>query len=247
MYKRQFKAAQAWTKGSKLFEQYASKAVTCGASLPVAAGGGGGPATPTLLSTAAIRCSNKSRTFWSSCVPDIFETGVAVAFVTFARARLHAMTRSVAASAALRRLVSLRARAMSADDLAFGWPWQNCGKLLVSYNASYISALRLVWDATQQYRRLWRRVGALSTTRGAAHRAFFVSQRPVKSPSQFVINRSCVLVESLHTIAACCRRPISNCRRAACSQQQISRGALKSCQSRAVSYTHLTLPTICSV
>ena len=140
------------------------------------------------------------------------------------------MTRSVAARTASQRLLALRARAMSADDLAFGWPWQNCGKLLVSYNASYISALRLVWDATQQYRRLWRRVGALSTTRGAAHRAFFVSQRPVKSPSQFVITRSCVLVESLHTIAACCRRPISNCRRAACSQQQISRGALKSCR-----------------
>ena len=35
--------AQAWTKGSKLLEQYASKAVTCGESLlPVVAGGGGG-------------------------------------------------------------------------------------------------------------------------------------------------------------------------------------------------------------
>ena len=84
-----FKEAQAWTKGSKLLEQYASKAATCGASAPVAAGGRGGAPTPTLDSTAAIRCSNKSRTFWSSCVPDIFETGVAVA-CGFARSRLHA-------------------------------------------------------------------------------------------------------------------------------------------------------------
>ena len=66
-----FNAAQAATKGSNDLVQYASNAVTCGASALVEAGGGGGPATPTLLSTAAIRCSKRSKTFWSSCVPDI--------------------------------------------------------------------------------------------------------------------------------------------------------------------------------
>ena len=111
------------------------------------------------------------------------------------------------------------------------WPNFNALKLAAcKILASQKSVATQRGTARQQYRRLWRRVGALSTTRGAAHRAFFVSQRPVKSPSQFVITRSCVLVESLHTIAACCRRPISDCRRAAYSQQQISRGALKSCR-----------------
>ena len=97
--------AQAATKGSKLLEQYASKAVTCGASAPVLAGGGGGPATPTLLSTAAILCSKRLRTFWSSCVPDMmaalcvrvrfFETGLAVA-CGLARSRLRATVRLLA-------------------------------------------------------------------------------------------------------------------------------------------------------
>ena len=63
--------------------------------------------TPTLLSTAAILCSKRSRTFWSSCVPGhwlrcafavrFFETDVAVA-CGLARSRLHAtVTASVSA------------------------------------------------------------------------------------------------------------------------------------------------------
>ena len=94
-----FSEAQAWTKGSKLLEQYASKAATCGASAPVAAGGRGGAPTPTLDSTAAILCSKRSNTFWSSWVPDMmaalcvfFVSVLAVAnwLVALARLRLHA-------------------------------------------------------------------------------------------------------------------------------------------------------------
>ena len=118
-----FSEAQAATKGSRDLEQYASNAVTWGAPPPeLAAGGGGGALTPTFDSTAAIRCSNKSRTFWSSCVPDILYRLFVWLVVLCFRGCTRRVDSKLSARVALPRLVALRNREIGTDNLALAGP-----------------------------------------------------------------------------------------------------------------------------